>query len=133
MDNRVKSTFLILILIQGLHSIEEYIGKLWEVFPPARLLTGLVSNNLEVGFLIINIGLFIFGLICWMFFVRREHSHAVSLIWFWIIIEIINGIGHPIWSFSQKAYTPGVVTAPILLIVAIYLIRCLYRKTSNYY
>ena len=60
MDRKFKLGFLVLILVQGLHSIEEYIGKLWNVFPPATLLTSLISENLETGFLIANIGIFVF-------------------------------------------------------------------------
>ncbi len=110
-----------LVLIQGLHSVEEYAGRLWEVFPPAKFLTSLVSGNPETGFLVINIGLFIFGLVCWSIPVRRNYVSARGLIWFWIVIEMINGVGHPIWALYDRAYTPGVATAPILLIIAVYL------------
>jgi len=37
---------------QAAHSIEEYAGRLWESFPPARLVSGLVSPDLERGFII---------------------------------------------------------------------------------
>ncbi len=63
---KTKTTFLILILLQGLHSIEEYIGKLWDVFPPTKYLTSLFSENHRTGFLIANIGIFIIGIICWL-------------------------------------------------------------------
>lgn len=35
------------------------------------------------------------------------------------MVEIINGLGHPLWSLLQGHYTPGVATAPILLVLAI--------------
>ena len=123
MDSRNKIFFLILVLVQGLHSVEEYIGRLWEIFPPARFLTSLFFQNLEIGFIIINIGIFIFGMWCWCFQVLRNYSYALGLIWFWIIIEIINGIGHSFWALYERAYVPGVVTALILLILSIYLLR----------
>ncbi|MGI9551159.1 MAG: HXXEE domain-containing protein [Aurantibacter sp.] len=107
--------------MQGLHSAEEYIGRLWENFPPATFLTGLLSDNRETGFLIINIGLFVFGMFSWFFSVLRDNTLVKSILWFWIGLEIINGIGHPIWSLSQGGYTPGLLTAPILLILAILL------------
>ena len=40
---------------------------------------------------------------------------------FWIAIETINGIGHPAWSLLQRGYTPGLLTAPILLALAVML------------
>ena len=123
MNSKIRIAFLILVLIQGLHSVEEYFGKLWKIFPPARLLSSLVSKNLETGFLLINIGLFLFGLWCWLLPIRRNYLFAPALIWFWIVIEMINGIGHPVWALYEGAYVPGVVTAPVLLILAVYLSR----------
>ena len=123
MDSRTKIIFLILVLVQGLHSVEEYIGRLWEIFPPARFITGLISENPETSFLIINIGFFTFGIWCWFFPVLRNYNFARGLIWFWIVIEMINGIGHPFWALYEREYVPGVVTALILLILSIYLLR----------
>ena len=131
MSRRVNSTFLVLVLVQGSHSVEEYLGKLWEVFSPAILLTSLVSENLETGFLVINIGLFIFGIWCWFFPVLRNYTFARGLIWFWIVIEIINGIVHTVWTLFERAYTPGIATAPILLILGVYLSRLLLRLDSK--
>jgi hypothetical protein len=128
MDKRITIAFLLLILTQGLHSVEEYMGNLWEVFLPATFLSGLVADNHETGFLIINTGLFVFGLWSWMFPVRLNYSYAPGIIWFWIVIETINGIGHPAWSLYEGTYTPGVATAPALLILAVYLSRLLLSR-----
>jgi hypothetical protein len=123
MSTKTRSAFLVLVLVQGIHSIEEYVGKLWNTFPPARFLCSIVSDNLVTGFLIINIGLFVFGLWCWLFPLRKNYFYAHFLILFWIVLEFVNGIGHPIWTIMQKAYTPGMLTAPILLVIAIILFR----------
>lgn len=129
MGTRITTLFLILVLLQALHSVEEYLGKLWEVFPPARFLTGMISNKHETGFLIINIGLFLFGLWCWLFPVRKNYTSAAGFIWLWIIIEMINGIGHPLWSLIQLNYEPGLITAPFLLVISILLIRKIFAKS----
>lgn len=128
MHKQIRISFLMLVLVQGLHSIEEYIGKLWEVFIPAKFLSGLVSGNLETGFLVINISLFIFGLLCWYIPVRKNYFYARSVIWFWIIIEIINGIGHPAWALYNGGYVPGAATAPVLLALAVSLLWQLLRS-----
>ena len=120
-NKKLSTVFFLLVLFQGFHSVEEYFGKLWEVFPPARFLTGLVSNNRETGFIIINVGLFIFGIWCWFFPVRKAQASATGFIWLWIIIEMINGIGHPLWALFEGKYEPGVITALPLLILSIYL------------
>jgi Protein of unknown function with HXXEE motif len=129
--SRVQLTFGALVLAQAVHSIEEYIGHLWESFPPARFLTGLVSSNLERGFVLLNVSLFAFGLWCFLWPVRRGWSVAAPLVWFWIAIEIINGIGHPLWSLRQGGYTPGLATAPVLLVLALYLAHQLRRAARE--
>ncbi|MEX2045218.1 MAG: HXXEE domain-containing protein [Opitutus sp.] len=120
--NRVEGTFLALVLVQGAHSVEEYFGKLWEVFPPARFLTGLVSDDRHLGFLVLNVGLFLFGMWCFLWPVRRRWPSGRIIVGAWIVLEIINGIGHPLWSLRQGGYTAGVATAPILLILALALL-----------
>jgi hypothetical protein len=117
-----------LILAQAAHSIEEYLGRLWESFPPARALTSLVSQDLERGFLGLNILLVGFGAWCFLWPVRKGWPSAAPLAWGWVAIETINGIGHPLWSLRQGGYTPGVATAPVLLILAINLARQLLRR-----
>jgi hypothetical protein len=129
--SRLHLTFCALVLVQAAHSIEEYIGHLWELFPPARFLTGLVSSNHERGFVLINVSLVAFGLWCFIWPVRRGWPVAVYLVWLWIVIEIINGIGHPLWSMREGGYTPGLATAPILLLLALYLAYQLRRVSHG--
>lgn len=119
--SRTQLTFAALILVQAVHSVEEYVGHLWESFPPARFVTGLVSSNLEHGFVILNGLLLAFGGWCFFWPVRRGWPVAVALMWLWAVIEIINGIGHPLWSLREGGYTPGLATAPLLLVLAVYL------------
>lgn len=116
---RFRVAFGAIVLAQAAHSVEEYVGRLWETFPPARFLTGLVSDNPETGFLVINISLVAFGVWCVLWPVRRGWASAVPLAWFWVTIQMINGIGHPLWSVRQGGYTPGVLTAPVLLVLAL--------------
>jgi hypothetical protein len=113
----------LLVLAQVGHSVEEYAGRLWESFPPARFLTGLLSSDRERGFLAINILLAAFGVWCWMGPVRRSRPSARALVGFWVALEIVNGVGHPVWSFAQGGYTPGVATAPVLLALALVVLR----------
>lgn len=126
MNKQIKIAFLLLVLVQALHSIEEYYGKLWEVYAPAKFITGLVSNDHEKGFAGINIALFIVGLLIWIAVVRN-HSLAVVPVWILTIMEIINSVGHSIWALMEKSYVPGVATAPFLFILAIYLVRRLTK------
>jgi hypothetical protein len=125
--NSLQRGFGLLILAQAAHSVEEYAGRLWESFPPARLLTGLVSENREQAFLALNLGLVAFGLWCFVWPVRREWPSARLFTWIWVIVELINGVGHPLWAFRIGGYTPGVATAPVLFVLALVMARELLR------
>lgn len=120
-SNRFQLMFGALVIAQAAHSIEEYRGRLWESFPPARFLTGLISPDLRLGFLVINVSLVAFGVWCFFWPVRKQWRSARHFVWFWIVIQLINGVGHPLWSLRQGGYTPGVATAPLLLALAVYL------------
>lgn len=118
---RHKIAFGALVLTQAAHSVEEYVGRLWETFPPARFLTRLVSQDQERGFVLVNIALVAFGVWCFMWPIRRGWSTALLLAWIWVTIEVINGVVHPLWTLRAGGYTPGVATAPVLLVIALYL------------
>jgi hypothetical protein len=120
---RLDASFAALIVAQALHSVEEYVGRLWAVFPPAAFITGLISEDRRFGFIIFNVVLLMFGVWCFFGPVRRRWPSVAGFVAFWVIIEIINGIGHPLWTLRQGAYTPGVITAPLLFVFALLLTR----------
>ncbi len=128
MDARARATFLALILAQAAHSVEEYVFRLYDVFTPARLVSSLVSDNLATGFAIANAAIVAFGFWCYFARVRRGHPSSVSWAWPWVAIELANGIVHPAIALTQRQYFPGVVTAPLLLILAAYLATRLWRS-----
>jgi len=72
-----------------------------------------------------------FGAWCFLWPVRRGWPVAASLAWFWAVIEIINGLGHPLWSLRVGGYTPGLATAPVLLVLAVYLAYQLRRAAHD--
>lgn len=114
MSNRSATTFGLLILTQAAHSIEEYAGRLWESFPPARFVSGLVSDDLRFGFLLANVALVTFGVWCYLWPVSQRWRSARAFALGWALVELINGVGHPLWSLRQGGYTPGVATALLL-------------------
>ena len=128
--SRFQATFGALIAAQAAHSIEEYLGRLWESFPPAAFLTGLIPADREVAFIVLNCALVAAGVWCWLWPVRRAWPSAPAIAWLWVVIETINGVVHPVWSLLQRAYTPGVLTAPILLALALYLSRQLRTSAT---
>lgn len=127
----VPFTFGLLMLGQALHSIEEYVGRLWETFPPARFVSGLISGDLELGFLVANVVIVTFGVWCFRWPVSRRWRSATAIASGWAVIELINGVGHALWALRQGGYVPGVATAPILLVLSLILFSQLRRTRDR--
>jgi hypothetical protein len=123
-----QRTFLLLIIFQALHSIEEYWFSLWEVLAPARFVSGLISDDLSLGFALINSSIVAFGIWSYVVPVRRKLSYAAGLAWFWTLLEFANGVGHLLFAFSARSYFPGVYSAPLLLICSVCLAMQLSRE-----
>lgn len=123
MNGHFKNAFLFLAIFQALHSLEEYVFKLWEHLYPARLLSGLVSEDLSLGFAVINSTIVV--LIFWSYLVplRNNLTWARHVVWFWAVLETLNAIGHLWFGVSSGGYFPGLYTAPFLLVLGIFLIR----------
>ncbi len=131
MDSRARLVFLSLIVVQASHSIEEYTFALYEVFSVARFASGLVSSNLAIGFIFLNTVFVAFGLWCYLFPVRSGWASARGWAWLWVIIELVNGLGHLVLALRSGGYFPGVATAPILLMFALYLAARLLRTRRS--
>jgi hypothetical protein len=124
---RFRPAFLTLILLQAAHSFEEYWFRLYEVFPPARMLSGLFTDDLRIGFLVFNVLLVGFGLWCYAWPIRRGWPSARGFAWLWVVIELGNGIVHPVLAIQQGGYAPGVVSALLLGPLALYIAGLLQR------
>lgn len=121
MDSRSRAAFGLLIAAQAAHSVEEYVFRLFDVFGPARFVSGLFSNNTAAGFAFANIGIVLFGLWCYLARVRTPHPSERAYAWFWTCLELGNGVGHVIFSGIRGACFPGVGTALLLIAAASYL------------
>jgi hypothetical protein len=117
---KARIAFLALVIAQAAHSIEEYVFRLYDVFAPARFVSALISTDLRTGFIAVNLAFVAFGFWCYAVPVQ-EGSIALPFLWFWIAVEVLNGIGHPIISIMERSYIPGTATAPVLFIIAVYL------------
>jgi hypothetical protein len=127
MTDRVRYTLTVLVLAQAAHSAEEYFGRLWEALLPPRVVSLVFSSDPERGFLVANVAIVVFGLWCIAWPVRRDWRIAPVLVWGWIVVEIANGILHPLAALVFRRYIAGVITAPLLLVVALRLAWLLRR------
>lgn len=121
MDTRSRILFFVLILTQGLHSVEEYVFRLYEVFGPARFLSRLISDDPATGFFFANAALILFGLWCYVARIHSSHPSAQGWAWFWVVLELVNGMNHGVVALWRGAYFPGLVTAIPLLLISLLL------------
>jgi hypothetical protein len=121
MKRSSRRVFLLLVLAQTAHSIEEYTTGLYETLAFAGFVSGLVADDLGVGFAIINSAFIAFGLWCYFVPVRLGWPSARGWAWLWIVVELGNAILHTGLAFSTGGYFPGVLTAPLLFVVAAWL------------
>jgi hypothetical protein len=131
MTARSRRLFLLLVLAQAAHSVEEYAFALYDRLPVARVVSGLVSSDLRMGFAVVNASFVAVGLWCWAVPVRAGWAAASVIAWIWVVVEIGNGVGHPAFALAARGYFPGVATAPILLGLALLLAASLTRKETS--
>ena len=81
--------------------------RLYDVFAPARFVSGLVSDDRAVGFALVNAGLVAFGLWCYFARVRSGHPAGRAFAWFWAALELANGIGTAPWWYQVVATSLG--------------------------
>jgi hypothetical protein len=126
-DRRARRAFLALVVVQAAHSIEEVVFKLYAVYAPARFISSIFGEHLGTWFAIANAVIVAVGVWCYVARVRTRHSSAVFWMWVWVTVEVVNGTNHTVMSIARGGYFPGVVTAPALLAVSLYLGRLLTR------
>ena len=131
MDSRTRLSFLVLVLIQVVHSLEEYAFGFFDVFPPARYLGELLPGWPRIGFIVFNSVGVAFGFWCYLARLRPDHSSARLWSWVWVTIELYNGIAHAIWALAIGGYNPGLATAPGLFVVSFYLAILLRRNRET--
>jgi hypothetical protein len=126
----VTLAFLALVVVQALHSIEEHSTHLYERLASARFVSGLVSDDLAVGFAVVNSGFILLCAAAYWGPVRSGGPAARGIAWFLAWLEIANGVAHLALAASVRDYFPGALTAP-LLIIAGGVLATFLRADSN--
>ena len=131
MNNKVRIAFLALIALQALHSLEEFIFRFHEAFPPMVLLYRDAPHLARPAFIIFNLLLVLAGVAClwrWVWPVRRG---ARAVVWVWVGIEAANALAHLVWAALIRGYNPGLVTGVGLAAVVVYLSSELRRASAH--
>ena len=127
----VSTPFGLLVASQAAHSTEEYFFRLYDLFAPARFISGLIGLTPPTGFAIANLLIVSFGVWCWLARVRPRRGAWRGYAWFWALIEAANGFGHLLLAAVAGGYFPGLGTAPLLLASSLALMVALGRGTSG--
>jgi Protein of unknown function with HXXEE motif len=134
MNKQIKTAFLAMIVLQTVHSIEEFLFKIYEVSPQMRLAFQHAPDLAKPAFIASNLLLNLFGFICFFYWVRPAKPAARRVVWIWVGIQFVTVAGHFIWAMKVSGYHPGLVTVPLfvpLIIYAVYLLRRDLRRTNQ--
>jgi len=124
----VGTIYLLLGLAQAAHSIEEMRTHLYDFF---WVVTGLINQRVlsfpqfrmeSDTFAVINMSL-IALLLATVPAVRAGRPWALWLAGLAGVIETLNGIGHLSGAVYFGGYVPGAVSAPLLLLLGVALLR----------
>ena len=127
MNNRIQVSFLLLIVLQTLHSIEEFIFRFYDVFPPMVSVYRNAPHLARPAFILANSILVLVGFVCLFRWVWPAKRGAKRVVWVWIGVESFNLIAHCVWAVLIRGYNPGLVTGLGFVPVVVYLIYLLWR------
>ena len=131
MNNRIKIAFLTMISLQAVHSVEEYIFKFYEAFPPMQFIYRDAPDLAKSGFVTFNLLLFLFGIICFFYWVQPARKGARVVIWVWIAIQLATIASHAIWVMSVGDYHPGLATVPLFVPIVVFMMYLLHYAPTK--
>lgn len=131
MSNKIRMAFLMLIVLQALHSTEEFIFKFYEVFPPMVLLYRDAPHMARPAFIIFNVLLLIAGLATLSGWVWPARRGARAVVWVWVGGETFNAVAHAVWAMLIGGYNPGLVTGLGFVPVVVYMSYLLRRAQTH--
>jgi hypothetical protein len=131
MNNSVRVSFLVLVILQAIHSAEEFIFNFYDRFPPMRFLYQKAPYLAKPAFAIANAVLILVGFICFYYWVQPGRRGATVVVWIWIIMESLNVVAHSVWAVSIGGYNPGFLTALLFVPVLIYLCYLMRQVSAN--
>ena len=108
------------VVVQFAHLTEEYLTGFYKEFPP---LFGTQWWS-ERGF--VTIIILVFGILYLLAAIGLLYKNPFANCFLWFVAlgpMLVNSIAHPIVSLITRGYFPGLLTAPIQLVVSIVFIR----------
>ena len=113
------------ILTQCVHFLEEFRSHFFIRFPEAFGLQP-VTETVFVSFNLTWLAIWVIALLA----VRGGLVIAVCPLWFLGLAMVLNLLAHPILALRSGGYFPGLLTAPLVGVFGVLLIRELVRATA---
>src|SRR5205085_4125775 len=133
--SRLARFCLVLGFAQAAHSMEEMAAHLYDFF---WVVTGIIHSHFAsfaqfrmdpVLFAVLNMGL-ITLLLGTVPFVELRRRWALMIAAVAGVIETLNGINHLAAVAYFRGYAPGAFTAPLLLVLAVLVLRELWKSRA---
>jgi hypothetical protein len=118
-------------VLQALHSLEEFIFKFYEVFPPMASIYRNAPGLAQPAFVFANSLLVLVAFVCLFGWVWPARQGAKAVAWVWVGVEAFNVIAHGVWAILIWGYNPGLVTGLGFVPVVAYLTYLLRRVPSH--
>ncbi len=127
LSNKIREAFLAIVVLQAVHSVEEFVFRLYEVFPPMVYLYRDSPHLARPAFIAFNVLLLIAGLACLFYWVWPGRQGARTVVWVWTAGEAFNAAAHSVWAIATQRYNPGLVTGLAFVPVLVYMTYLLRR------
>lgn len=124
---RVLPVYLLAVAMQCLHFTEEYVTGFYRQFP--KLWGG--GSWSDVRFVAFNMLWLAIFVLAGVGVYRRLHMAYLAVIFLALIGGVANGAGHLLLSAMYWRYFPGMVTAPLCLLLGIALLVKLFARTRG--
>ena len=119
--NKITTATLCLIIIQVIHSTEEYILAFYKQFPGFIFYDNAFSTVGQGMFFAFNISLVALLIFCFLLAFFQWWRFRFPIIF--ATIELINGIYHLVWTIVLGKYFPGVLSGLFFVPFSIYIIK----------
>lgn len=113
-NNLLPIAYPSLIFLQAIHSAEEFKDDFMGRCPLTQKINHRHPRFSKTLFLSFSTLLLSLGLIGFFAFIEPQRNGWQIIIWLWVIGEILNSVGHSLWSLYTKKTNPGLVTALLL-------------------
>ncbi len=109
----LRSVFLIMIVVQAVHALEEFVFHFWDVFPPMRAVYGGTPGLGETVFIAFHTVLIGLGVWSYRRWVRSNQPNARRVVVWGIVVQSFTVLLHAAWFLTEFRYQPGLATTPL--------------------